>query len=158
VHKRLEVDLALMTDADELLTALARSIVHRATPHEAKTFSRVRSTPGVGTILALVLLYASQESRRCPSVQDVAAYGRLVDCAKASAGTRDGPSGQKRGQAPLKGPVPKPPCGCCGTTRRGKKMWPAWSQHTTRGKPGPSWPTSWLGPSMTGCHAKRCWL
>jgi hypothetical protein len=36
---------------------------------------------------------------RFPRVQDFVSYGRLVTCAKASAGTRDGTSGAKIGHA-----------------------------------------------------------
>jgi Transposase IS116/IS110/IS902 family len=40
---------------------------------------------------------------RFPRVQDVGSYCRLVTCAKASAGNRDGTSGTQIGQAYLKG-------------------------------------------------------
>ena len=40
---------------------------------------------------------------RFPRVQDVVSYCRLVTCAKASAGKRDGTSGTKMGNASLKG-------------------------------------------------------
>jgi transposase IS116/IS110/IS902 family protein len=38
---------------------------------------------------------------RFPRVQDVASSGRLVNCAKEAAGTRDGTSGAKRGKTAL---------------------------------------------------------
>jgi hypothetical protein len=38
---------------------------------------------------------------RVPSVQDCVSYGRLGTCARASAGTRHGTSGQTSGNAPL---------------------------------------------------------
>jgi Transposase IS116/IS110/IS902 family len=38
---------------------------------------------------------------RVPRGQDVVSYGRLVQCANASAGKRDGPSGTKIGNASL---------------------------------------------------------
>jgi transposase len=66
------------------------------------TFHRLRSVPGVGKILAFVLLYASHDSRRFPSVQDFASYCRLVKCARESAGKRSGNSGTKIGHAYLK--------------------------------------------------------
>jgi transposase len=103
VHKRLAVDLARMSYDDELRTALERSIVNRATQHEAQPFYRLRSSPGVGNILALVMRYASHASRRVPSVPDGASYGRLVHGAKESAGTRYGTSGTKLGHADLTG-------------------------------------------------------
>jgi hypothetical protein len=39
--------------------------------------------------------------QRLPRVQDFVSYGRLVQCAKASAGKRDGFSGTKIGNASL---------------------------------------------------------
>jgi transposase len=78
------------------------SIVKSAKHHDANTFYRLRSVPGVGKILALVLLYEIHDSRRFPSVQDFASYGRLVKCARESAGKRYGNSGAKIGHAYLK--------------------------------------------------------
>jgi transposase len=101
VQQSREVDLALIHHDDRLLTDLARSIVQTATEHEAHTFSRVRSIPGVGKSLALVLLDAIHEIRRCPRGQEFVSSGRLVTCAKASAGQRSGTSGKKIGNASL---------------------------------------------------------
>ena len=55
--------------------------------------------PGVGTILALVLWYAIHDIQRFPRVQAFVSYGRLVKCAKESAGKRSGTSGKKSGNA-----------------------------------------------------------
>jgi transposase len=101
VHKSIEVDLGLMTSDDQLLTDLELSIVKSATPHDANPFDRLRSLPGVGKIFALVRLYAVHDIRRFPRVRDFVSYGRLVNCAKESAGKRLGPSGQKIGHADL---------------------------------------------------------
>src|SRR5262249_2662887 len=67
----------------------------------ADTFSRLQSVPGMGKILALVLRYAIHDIDRLPRVQDCVSYCRLVQCAKASAGTRYGPSGPKMGHPSL---------------------------------------------------------
>jgi transposase len=102
VPKTIAVDLALITSYDDLLTDLELSIVQTAKPHDAPTFYRLRSLPGVGKILALVLLYAMHDMHRFPSVQDVVSYGRLVKGARASAGKRYGTAGKKIGNAHLK--------------------------------------------------------
>ena len=101
VPKAIEVDLALITYYDALLTDLELSIVKTAKQHDAHTFSRLRSIPGVGKILALVLLYEIHDMRRFPRVQDFVSYCRLVKCARESAGKRYGTSGKKIGNAPL---------------------------------------------------------
>ncbi len=102
VHKSIEVDLALIGHDDRLLADLELSIVQTAKEPDAQTFYRLRSIPGVGKILALVLLYEIHDIHRFPRVQEFVSYCRLVKCAKESAGTRDGTSGKKIGNAYLK--------------------------------------------------------
>ena len=55
----------------------------------------------MGTILALVLRAEIHAMQRLPRAQACVSSGRLVTCAKASTGQRDGTSGQKIGQASL---------------------------------------------------------
>jgi transposase len=62
----------------------------------------LRSIPGVGKILALVLLYEIHDIHHFSRVQDFVSYCRLVKCAKESAGKRLGTSGNKIGNAYLK--------------------------------------------------------
>jgi transposase len=102
VHKSITVDLALIDTYDRLLTDLELDLVQTAKMHDAQTFYRLRSIPGVGKILALVLLYEIHEIHRFPRVQEFVSYCRLVKCAKASAGKRYGSSGKKMGNASLK--------------------------------------------------------
>ena len=99
VQKRVEVDRALMDDDDPRLSAIELTIVQTAKPHHAQALYRLQSVPGIGKILRVVLLDELHDISRFPRVQDFVSYGRLVTCAKASAGTRDGTSGAKLGQA-----------------------------------------------------------
>jgi transposase len=103
VQKNIAVDLALIDYYDRILSDLELSIVKTAKQHDANTVYRLRSTPGVGKILALVMLYEIHDIRRFPRVQDFVSYCRLVKCAKESAGKRLGTSGKKIGNAHLKG-------------------------------------------------------
>jgi transposase len=102
VQKSVEVDLALIDHYDHLLTDLELAIVNTAKQHDANTFYRLRSVPGIGKILSLVLLYEIHDIRRFPRVQEFVSYCRLVKCAKESAGKRSGSSGTKIGNAYLK--------------------------------------------------------
>lgn len=102
VQKSVEVDLALIDHYDYLLTDLELAIVNTAKQHDATTFYRLRSVPGIGKILSLVLLYEIHDIRRFPRVQEFVSYCRLVKCAKESAGKRSGTSGTKIGNAYLK--------------------------------------------------------
>jgi transposase len=58
--------------------------------------------PGIGQILALVILYEIHDIRRFPRVQDFVSYCRLVKCAKESNGKRLGTSGKKIGNVHLR--------------------------------------------------------
>ncbi len=55
---------ALIDRYDELLTELALYIVRQAKGHDANAFHRLRSVPGIGKILALVMLYEIQDISR----------------------------------------------------------------------------------------------
>jgi transposase len=102
VQQSIEVDLALLNSYDRLLTELELSLVNTAKAHNAQIFYRLRSIPGVGKILALVLLYEIHDIHRFPRVQEFVSSCRLVKCAKESAGKRYGTSGTKIGNAYLK--------------------------------------------------------
>jgi transposase len=102
VQTSLEGDLALIGHDDRLLTDLERDLVHTAKQHDAQTFYRLRSIPGVGKILALVRLYEIHDIRRFPRVQEFVSSCRLVTCTTESAGKRYETSGTKIGNAYLK--------------------------------------------------------
>ena len=101
VQQSIEMDLALLNSYDRFLTEIELSLVNTAKAHTAQIFYRLRSIPGVGKILALVLLYEIHDINRFPRVQEFVSYCRLVKCAKESAGKRYGTSGAKIGHADL---------------------------------------------------------
>jgi transposase len=102
VQKSIEVDLALIDHDDRLLSDLELYIVNTAKQHDANTFYRLRSVPGIGKILSLVLLYEIHDIHRFPRVQEFVSSCRLATCAKASAGKRSGTAGTNIGNADLK--------------------------------------------------------
>ena len=102
VQKSIEGDLALIGHDDQWRRDRAWAVLQTATHHDATTRSLLRTVPGIGASLRLVLLYESHDSQRCPRGQDVVSYCRLVQCAKESAGKRSGTSGAKIGQASRK--------------------------------------------------------
>jgi transposase len=101
VHKTMEVDLALITYDDQMLSDLELLMLKTAKHHEAQTLSLLQTVPGIGKILSLVLLYEIHQIDRCPRVQDFASYCRLITCAKASGGKRFGTAGNTIGNAHL---------------------------------------------------------
>ena len=102
VRKSIETNLALLDHYDRLLTDLELHLTRTAKVHDVNAFYRLRSVPGIGKILALVLLYEIHDIHRFPRVQDFVSYCRLVKCAKESDGKHYGYSGTKIGNAHLK--------------------------------------------------------
>ena len=102
VRKNVETDLALMDHFEAQIKQLENYIVRHAKDHDPRTYYRLQTVPGIGTVLALVILYEVQDIERFPSVQHFCSYARLVKCPKDSAGKRYGYSGGKIGNANLK--------------------------------------------------------
>jgi transposase len=102
VQKSIEVDLVLLGYSDELLRDLELQLITAAKQDRANALYLLRTVPGIGKILSLVLLYEIHDIHRFPRVQEFVSYCRLVKCAKESAGKRYGTSGTKIGHAYLK--------------------------------------------------------
>jgi transposase len=103
VRKTIAVDVSRIAHYAQLLGEVELSITRTAKAHDVQTFARLQSVPGIGQILALVILYESQDIARFPRVQDCVSYCRLVKCAKESGGKRLGTSGTKIGNVHLRG-------------------------------------------------------
>jgi transposase len=101
VQKNIDVDLALINSYDRLIRDLEHHIMTAAQQHDPQTLERLRSVPGIGLILSLVLLYEIHDIHRFPRVQDFASYCRVVKCAHESAGKRDGTAGHNIGNVHL---------------------------------------------------------
>jgi transposase len=102
IQKSIEVDLVLLGYSDELLRDLELQLITAAKQDRANALYLLRTVPGIGKILSLVLLYEIHDIHRFPRVQEFVSYCRLVKCAKESAGKRYGTSGAKIGNAYLK--------------------------------------------------------
>ena len=102
VRKTIELDVSLINHYDQLLGEVELYITRTAKTHDVQTFARLQSVPGIGQILALVILYEIQDIARFPRVQDFVSYCRLVKCAKESGGKRLGTSGKKIGNVHLR--------------------------------------------------------
>ena len=99
---RRNIDRAMPTTGPVPIHDMELTILKTAKQHDANTLYLLRTVPGIGEILSLVLLYEIHDIHRFPRVQDSVSYCRLVKCAKESAGKRYGTSGTKIGNAYLK--------------------------------------------------------
>jgi transposase len=97
-----ESDLALIDDYDERIAALERYLIPNAKVDDAVTFGLLRTVPGIGPILGLVLLDEIDDIRRFPGAGDFLSYSRLVRCDHESAGKKKGSGPKKVGNAHLK--------------------------------------------------------
>src|SRR4029077_8505353 len=69
---------------------------------DVQTYHRLRTVPGIGPILALVLLYEMHQVERFEHVGQFLSYARLVRCVHESAGKQLGSGGKKIGNAHLR--------------------------------------------------------
>ena len=65
------------------------------------TFGPLRTVPGIGPILGLILLYEIDDIRRFPEAGNFLSYTRLVRCQNSSAGKVTGSGPEKMGNAHL---------------------------------------------------------
>lgn len=87
---------------DDLLRESELHLTHHAKAHEPQAYYLLRTIPGVGEILALVMLYEIQTIGRFAKVGNFLSYSRLVKATKESAGKRTGYGGSKIGNRYLK--------------------------------------------------------
>jgi len=95
-------DLNLIAAYDEQIAALERHLIRHAKIDDPVTFGLLRSVPGIGPILGLVLLYEIDQIGRFPEAGNFLSYSRLVRCDHESAGKKKGSGGKKIGNAHLK--------------------------------------------------------
>jgi transposase len=102
VRLSVEADLATVDHYDKLLTQLEKDLVRQATLHDPRACRLLRTIPGIGKILSLVLLYEIHTIDRFPSVGDFLSYARLVTPKQTSDGKVTGHGGAKIGNVHLK--------------------------------------------------------
>jgi hypothetical protein len=102
VRKNIELDINLIDHYDQLIPQLELYLVKHAKVDDAFSFHLLRSVPGIGKILALVLLYEIHTIDRFASAGDFLSYARLISGRGESAGKLKGVMGRKIGNAHLK--------------------------------------------------------
>jgi transposase len=102
VQKNVAVDLALLDAYDTQISEPELYLSRTAKVDDVQAIHRLRSVPGIGKVLALILLYEIHDIRRFPEVGQFLSYARLVRCTHESAGKKQGTGGNKIGNAHLK--------------------------------------------------------
>jgi transposase len=134
VHKSIEIDLELVAHYDDLLRKLEYFILRTAQQHDHNTIYRLRTVPGIGKILSLVILYEIHDINRFQRPQELVSYARLVKCAKQSAGKIYGTSGRKIGNVHLKWAFSEAAVGFLRNNPDGKKYYARLERKHGKGK------------------------
>lgn len=124
VQKNAVADLAVIDALDTQIADLEVYLARTAKVDDVQTFHRLQTIPGVGKILALVLLYEIHDIRRFANEGRFLSYCRLVVCEHESAGKVLGGGGKKIGNAHLRWAFGEAACLFLRASERAK----AWKQ------------------------------
>jgi transposase len=102
VRKSIEADMKLLDVYHGVLLQLERQVLQQVRHHDPVLLGLLRTVPGIGKILALVMIYEIHDIRRFPRVGDFISYCRLVKPARESAGKNQGSKNSKIGNVHLK--------------------------------------------------------
>jgi transposase len=102
VRTSVEVHGALMDAIHEQILTIERQIDAQVPEHDPVAVHLLRSIPGVGKTLALVILYEIHDISRFPTVGNFISYARLVKCTHESGGKRKRGPNNKIGNVHLK--------------------------------------------------------
>ena len=102
VQQSIFLDMELINRYDELLQKTELYILKHAKINCAQELFLLQTIPGVGKILAMVILYELHDVNRFERVQNFCSYARLIKPLKESAGKTKGSGNKKMGNAYLK--------------------------------------------------------
>ena len=102
VRTNIVTDVQLIELLDPIIDELEQNILKQAKHHNYRDYALLLSTPGIGTMIALNILYEIHDIKRFKTVQKFSSYCRVVKCDRSSAGKRKGFKNQKIGNPYLK--------------------------------------------------------
>jgi transposase len=102
VQSSIDADRRLLDFYHRIILDIEQTIRKHAVHHNPFEYQLLRSVPGIGPILALVILYEIDDIRRFPAVGNFISYSRLVKCPHESAGKRVKGGHNKIGNSHLK--------------------------------------------------------
>jgi transposase len=124
VQQNALADLTVIDQLDEQIAVLERHLTRTAKVDDIQTYHRLQTIPGVGVVLALVLLYEIHDIKRFASAGQFLSYCRLVRCEHESNGKVLGVGGRKIGNSQLRWAFGEAACLFLRSSERAK----AWKQ------------------------------
>ena len=98
----IQTDLAMTNALTAQLKRLEKQLAAMARFDDPGTYFRLKAVPGIGDILALVILYEIGDLARFRTAGNFLSYARLVPGQHTSAGKHYGSPGRKQGNPQLK--------------------------------------------------------
>lgn len=89
------LDLMFIEFLDPIIADLERHIRQKARYHNHLDYQILRSIPGVGEILSLIILYETHDIKRFKTVQRYSSYSGVVKCERSSGGKTIGAKNTK---------------------------------------------------------------
>ena len=102
VRHSIRADLALINALDAQVDTLESYLTRTAKIDDPVTYHLLRTVPGIGKVIALILLYEVQDIGRFESAGNFLSYSRLVRCQHESAGKTKGAGCTKIGNGHLR--------------------------------------------------------
>jgi transposase len=102
IRLSINMDIATIKHYDELLAETERYLIEQARTQNPQLFSLLKTIPGIGDILALVIMYEVHDVKRFATVSKFLSYSRMVKPKRSSAGKAKPSTGSKQGNAYLK--------------------------------------------------------
>jgi len=96
------VDADLSCYYDKIIMSVEKEILKKTRLIFSSTFNLLKTAPGIGEIIALIILYESDEISRFPTVKDFCSYSMLTPSEATSNGKKVGNQGCKMGNHYLK--------------------------------------------------------
>ena len=102
VQRMIESDIAHINHLDEQMQSIELYLMQHAKVDDPLRYQLLQTVPGIGRLLALVILYEVNDIHRFDSVGQFVSYCRLVKCSHESANKKTTGGGNKIGNAHLK--------------------------------------------------------
>ncbi|MBI4777601.1 transposase [Candidatus Desantisbacteria bacterium] len=100
----IDCDISTINSMDATISKIEKQVYAQAKHHDQNALTILMTTPGIGEILALTILYEIHTISRFTTVQNFSSYCRVVKCERTSNGkhTESGGSNNKIGNPSLK--------------------------------------------------------